>query len=386
MSASTVSRVLGGDYPVSVATRTSVLRAVRELDYVADARAKAVAGVGTPTLAFVLDDITGPSFAHMAHGVEREATRLGHLCLVCSTDGDTVHELEFVEMMRAQRAAAVILVGGTADTPEYRSRMARIADSLASAGSRLVLCGRPPLAPGTPVTVIEYDNEGGAYALCAHVLAQGHQRVLFLGGQPDHTTAQGRERGYAAAHRARGLEPDPALRLHGDFTRDSGHRLMRRALSQGLEFTAVMAATDMVAAGALTALHGPASPCPVTSHWSGTTTSRSPATCTRRSPRSTSPTRSWAASPSAPPSAALRTTRTSICCWAHTSSYGTRWRRWFSGDRSSPLNQARGERFCHLGRPVVSGAGRCRGGGAVVRPTGLPSHACANGVAGPMPG
>ncbi|MFI1356570.1 LacI family DNA-binding transcriptional regulator [Streptomyces sp. NPDC020898] len=255
VSASTVSRVLGGDYPVSVATRTSVMRAVRELDYVADARAKAVAGVGTPTLAFVLDDITGPSFAHMAHGVEREATRLGHLCLVCSTDGDTVHELEFVEMMRAQRAAAVILVGGTADTPEYRSRMARIADSLASAGSRLVLCGRPPLAPGTPVTVIEYDNEGGAYALCAHVLAQGHQRVLFLGGHPDHTTAQGRERGYTAAHRARGLEPDPALRLHGDFTRDSGHRLMRRALSQGLEFTAVMAATDMVAAGALTALH-----------------------------------------------------------------------------------------------------------------------------------
>ncbi|MGW1714592.1 LacI family DNA-binding transcriptional regulator [Streptomyces sp. NPDC002156] len=255
VSASTVSRVLGGDYPVSAATRTSVMRAVRELDYVADARAKAVAGVGTPTLAFVLDDITGPSFALMAHGVEREATRLGHLSLVCSTDGDTAHELEFVEMMRAQRAAAVILVGGTADTPEYRTRTARIADSLASVGSRLVLCGRPPLNPGTPVTVIEYDNEGGAYALCAHVLAQGHQRVLFLGGRPDHTTAQGRERGYTAAHRARGLEPDPALRLHGDFTRDSGHRLMRQALSQGLEFTAVMAATDMVAAGALTALH-----------------------------------------------------------------------------------------------------------------------------------
>lgn len=255
VSASTVSRVLAGDYPVSTATRTRVMRAVRELDYVADARAKAIAGVGTPTLAFVLDDITGPSFAHMAHGVEREATRLGHLCLVCSTDGDTEQELEFIETMRAQRAAAVILVGGTADTAEYRKRMSRIADSLASAGSRLVLCGRPPLDPGTPVTVIEYDNESGAYALCAHLLAQGHRRVLFLGGKPENTTAQGRERGYLAAHRARGIEPDPELRLAGDFTRDSGHRRIRQALTQGLEFTAVMASTDMVAAGALTALH-----------------------------------------------------------------------------------------------------------------------------------
>ncbi len=39
VSASTVSRVLGGDYPLSMATRTHVLRAVRDLDYVADARA-----------------------------------------------------------------------------------------------------------------------------------------------------------------------------------------------------------------------------------------------------------------------------------------------------------------------------------------------------------
>ncbi|MEU9892199.1 LacI family DNA-binding transcriptional regulator [Streptomyces phaeochromogenes] len=255
VSASTVSRVLGGDYPVSTSTRTRVMRAVRDLDYVADARAKAIAGAGTPTLAFVLDDITGPSFAHMAHGVEREATRLGHLSLVCSTDGDAERQLEFIEMMRAQRAAAVILVGGTADTAEYRERMARIADSLASAGSRLVLCGRPPLDPGTPVTVIEYDNESGAYALCAHLLAQGHRRVLFLGGKPSNTTAQGREQGYLAAHRARGVTADPALRLFGDFTRDSGHRLIRQALAQGLDFTAVMASTDMVASGALTALH-----------------------------------------------------------------------------------------------------------------------------------
>lgn len=62
VSASTVSRVLGGVYPVSSATRTRVMRAVHELDYVADARAKAIAGVGTPTLAFVLEDLTGPSF------------------------------------------------------------------------------------------------------------------------------------------------------------------------------------------------------------------------------------------------------------------------------------------------------------------------------------
>ncbi|MEV5608557.1 LacI family DNA-binding transcriptional regulator [Streptomyces sp. NPDC052225] len=256
VSPSTVSRVLGGQYPVSADTRNRVMRAVAALDYVADARAKAVAGAGTPTLAFVLDDITGPSFAQMAQGVEREAKRLGHLCLVCSTDGDADQQMAFVDMMRAQRAAAVILVGGAGDTPEHHRRTAKMAHALKAAGSRLVLCGRPPLDDtSAPVTVIEYDNEGGAHALTTHLLAKGHRRILLLGGAADNATLRGRERGYEAAHRAFGVEPDPALRLAGDFTRDSGHGLMRRALAEGLDFTAVFAATDMVASGALTALH-----------------------------------------------------------------------------------------------------------------------------------
>ncbi|MGP3966407.1 LacI family DNA-binding transcriptional regulator [Streptomyces sp. 6N223] len=255
VSPSTVSRVLGGSYPVSTATRARVMRAVRELDYVADARARAIAGSETGPVAFVLDDITGPSFAHVAQGVEREAARLGLLSLVCTTDGDAERELALVELMRAQRAAAVILVGGVADSPAYRERMGRIAKSLSSAGSRLVLCGRPPFTDGAPATVIEYDNEGGAYAITSHLLSMGHRRILFLGGVPGNTTAQGRERGFRAALAAYGIDPPPALVVPGDFTRESGHRRVGEALAAGLSFSAVFATSDMVAAGALTVLH-----------------------------------------------------------------------------------------------------------------------------------
>jgi LacI family transcriptional regulator len=254
VSASTVSRVLGGSYPVSTATRARVMRAVRDLDYVADARARAIAGAETGTVAFVLDDITGPSFAHMAQGVEREAARLGHLSLVCTTDGDPERERVLVELMRAQRAAAVILVGGVADSPEYRERMSRIARSLASAGSRLVLCGRAPFQEGGPAVVIEYDNEGGAHAVTSHLLSLGHRRILFLGGSPANTTAAGRERGFRSALAAYGLAPERGQVMPGDFTRESGHRRIREALAAGRSFTAVFATSDMVASGALTAL------------------------------------------------------------------------------------------------------------------------------------
>ncbi|MCT2592852.1 LacI family transcriptional regulator [Streptomyces sp. N2-109] len=258
VSVATVSRVLADNYPVTYSTRARVLHAVRTLDYVANAHARALAGAGLESVAFVLDDITGPSFAHIAAGVEDETARRGRLCLVCTTHGDKRREEDVVALMREQRAAAVILAGGAERTPEYRERITRFAHQLDAAGSRLVLCGRPApdLPPGEelPVTLVEYDNEGGAFGATAHLLSRGHQRVLFLGGLSANTTAQERRAGYRRALASYSLEADPALIADTDFSREGGLRGMREVLARGVDFTAVFAATDMVALGALEAL------------------------------------------------------------------------------------------------------------------------------------
>jgi LacI family transcriptional regulator len=61
VSAPTVSRVLAGNYPVAPATRAKVLRAMKDLDYVVNAHARGLAGATTKTVAFVVDDVTGPA-------------------------------------------------------------------------------------------------------------------------------------------------------------------------------------------------------------------------------------------------------------------------------------------------------------------------------------
>ncbi|MDP9793013.1 LacI family transcriptional regulator [Catenuloplanes nepalensis] len=256
VSAATVSRVLADNYPVAPKTRQRVLRAVQELNFVVNTHARALAGVRTETVAFVLHDVRGPSFTEAAYGVEREANRRGRLCLICSTEGDQERELAFVKLMREQRASAVILIGGVRDDEQYRARYTEIAHSLHAAGSRLVLCGRPPLGPDVPATVVEYDNEGGAYAITTHLLANGHRRILYLGGALTHTTSQARLAGYHRALDDFGVEPDPSLIEHGEFTRNSGYERTRARLAKSgaRPFTAIFAETDMVAAGALTAL------------------------------------------------------------------------------------------------------------------------------------
>jgi LacI family transcriptional regulator len=294
VSMATVSRVLSGNYPVPASTRTRVLRAARDLDYVANAHARALVGGGRKMVAVVLRQVTSPFYAQVAEGVEAEAAARGWLCLVGTTGGDPGRELEFVQLMREEGARLVILVGGVVEDDAYRERVAHYAQALASAGARLVLCGRPAPDPDIPALVVEFDNEAGARAITGHLLSAGHRRIVFLGGLPGNTALDARVAGYRAALAEHGLGPEAAHVVDCGLGRAAGHRAMTELLKAGgdpgpgdtatpdtatsgtaildtatrdaadpgtatpdtapARFTAVFAGDDMVAAGALRAI------------------------------------------------------------------------------------------------------------------------------------
>ncbi|KAF5999498.1 LacI family DNA-binding transcriptional regulator [Streptomyces sp. WAC00263] len=269
VSMATVSRVLSGNHPVPASTRARVLRAARDLDYVANAHARALVGGGRKMVAVVLRQVTSPFYAQVAEGVEAEAAARGWLCLVGTTGGDPGRELEFVQLMREEGARLVILVGGVVEDDAYRERVAHYAQALDSAGARLVLCGRPAPDPDIPALVVEFDNEAGARAITGHLLSAGHRRIVFLGGLPGNTALDARVAGYRAALAEHGLGPKAAHVVDCGLGRAAGHRAMTELLKAGgypgpgdtatadtapARFTAVFAGDDMVAAGALRAI------------------------------------------------------------------------------------------------------------------------------------
>lgn len=252
VSVATVSRVLAGNYPTAPTTRAKVMRAVKDLDYVINVHARALAGISQKTVAILTRQVTTPFYAYVIAGVEQQAAQDGRLCLVCTTGGDPDRELAYLRMMREQGADAVIMVGGVKETPEHREQLAQFAQSLDAAGSRLVLCGRAGLGGDAPVSVAHYDNEGGAYAATSHVLSAGHERVMFLGGIPGFTTSDPRVAGYQRALADRGLQP---LVHQGSFGAAFGYAKVHELLRQGpLPVTAIVASDDDCAVGAIMAL------------------------------------------------------------------------------------------------------------------------------------
>ncbi|MER5266581.1 LacI family DNA-binding transcriptional regulator [Actinosynnema sp. NPDC002837] len=259
VSVATVSRILSGTYPGAPATRTRVLRAVRELDYVANANARGLAGASSRSVAIIVNSVVSPHYAHVAQGVQTQAAIEGKLCIVGTTGSDPERELATVQLMREEHAECVILVGNVVADQAYRDRMAEYARALALAGSQLVLCGRPPLGPDVPALVVEYDNTGGAYAITSHLLSAGHDRILFLGRRDNYTTPESRVAGYRKALADHHVEHDPGLEVEGSMERHEGYRMISERLAAGPpDFTAVFAGNDLIAAGARQALreHG----------------------------------------------------------------------------------------------------------------------------------
>ncbi|MEE1753713.1 LacI family DNA-binding transcriptional regulator [Streptomyces sp. SP18CS02] len=262
VSPATVSRVLNGNYPVAASTRERVLKAVDELDYVLNGPASSLAAATSDLVGILVNDIADPFFGIMAGAAqsaigEGASGRAGgeKLAVVCNTGGSPERELTYLTLLQRQRAAAVVLTGGALEDPVHSAAMAAKLAKLADAGTRIVLCGRPPVPGGAILAALTFDNRGGGRRLAEHLLALGHRRIGYVAGPAERTTTRHRLEGHREAMTAAGLGAGlERLTVHGSYDRRSGYDATLELLRRDPGLTAVVAANDTVALGACAAL------------------------------------------------------------------------------------------------------------------------------------
>jgi LacI family transcriptional regulator len=251
VSVATASRILSNsDYPVSPETRARVLEAARRLDYVPDAFARALVRRRTGIIALTVHDIADPYFAEIARAVEDACQADGYRALICSTDRDPDKEIRVIRSFRAFRPDGLILGGGCVEDPAHVENLRREIASLTVRGTRVVALSRHP----TGVPMVRVDNVAVARAATEHVISLGHRRIACICGQPNFTTSTDRFEGYRQALAAHDIPFDPNLVVVGWYTWEGGYQAARELLARGVDFSALVASTDIMAIGALVAL------------------------------------------------------------------------------------------------------------------------------------
>lgn len=248
VSTATVSRVVSAaPYAVSPATRDRVLEAARALDYVPNALARGLHKSHVPVVGVIVHDITDPYFAEVVRGVEDAASVGGFLVITCSSDRIAERELSYVRLLRSMRASTVIFAGSGLDDAALNAEVARHLAAMRDYGAAIVHLS--PHAAGE--ADIGVDNAAGIAGLVAALAGLGHRRIAYLAGPASLFVTRQRLDGYRQGLASAGLPHDDRLVVQTGFNREGGALGIDALLDGEASFTAVIAANDLLALGAL---------------------------------------------------------------------------------------------------------------------------------------
>lgn len=242
VSVATVSRVLNGSGPVSDETKRLIREVAGRMRYVPHSGARSLITSKTQTLGVLLPDLYGEFFSEVIRGMDDTAQKNGFHLLISRAYADR-HGIETAIRAMRGRVDGVVAMSPDLD-----------ADALLNLPSTIpvvLLCSVPK---GDGIDSLTIQNCRGAREMVSHLISRRHRRIAIIKGAARNYDAAERLRGYRLALKDAGIERDSSLELDGDFTEAAGYSAALKLLEMRERPTAIFAANDSMAIGALSAL------------------------------------------------------------------------------------------------------------------------------------
>lgn len=239
VSISTVSKVANGGADVSDATRERVERILKERGYVATRKRK---GSLTP-VTILARDMHSPYTLDVFRGA-LDAAAEAQIDVGIARHPDSPGDLRWIDEIAAAGRRGIIAITSTLDAAE-RARIARH-------GLPLVVIDALN-KPDEKTYSIGSTNWAGGLAAAEHLLELGHREIVMLCGYERAHASQARSSGFRAALNAAGVRHGAESVVAGDFTYDSGLEIASEVLARTERPTAILAASDFQALGAIEA-------------------------------------------------------------------------------------------------------------------------------------
>lgn len=238
----TVSRALNPDTRtlVNAATAQRVVAAAEQLGYRPNPIARGLKTNRSFTVGVLIPDITNPLFPPILRGIEDRLSQSGYTTLIVNTDNDAERERAALETMRARHVDGFI--AATARLEE------RSLAGFALAGSPIVLVNRG-LEDGS-LPMVGVDDRAGTRLAVEHVFSLGHRWIAHIAGPQSTSTGHQRYLGFLDAIASLGLDQEAApVRFANAFTEAEGGRVCTELIDAITNFTALVAANDLLALG-----------------------------------------------------------------------------------------------------------------------------------------
>jgi LacI family transcriptional regulator len=242
---STVSRALSPDKreKISAAVVKKVEAAAKELGYYPNIVASSLKQNRSFAVGVLIPDLMNPMFPPIIRGIQDTVEALGYTVITANTDDEKEKAEGALRMMLGRSIDGVIIATAQRTDP--------IVDECNKHEIPFVLVNRTVDHQGVNAVVV--DDELGIRSVLDHLLGLGHKRIAHIAGPQHSSTGFHRARVMSEYLSSKGLPADivgPTSR----FTIDEGRRAFRELISAGADFSAVVAANDLLALGCLEAM------------------------------------------------------------------------------------------------------------------------------------
>lgn len=252
VSISTVSLAFSAEGRVSPTTHQRIWAAAQAVGYVPNPLAQGLKSGRSRLIGMILGDISNPFFGRMLKGIERSALDRNYMVIVSDSGGNPAREMALLDHLSEQRVAGIILTphGSSA---EYAARVNRLQMPFVLIDHRV---------PGVESDYIGSDNVLASAMLTEHLIRFGHRRIAHIAGRTGLYTTSQRLKGFLDTMQAAGIEVDPSLVVDGDYEGERAYAEAMRLMTRADRPTAILAANNVMALGALQAINDLGFKCP----------------------------------------------------------------------------------------------------------------------------
>jgi LacI family transcriptional regulator len=224
-------------------TRGRVRAVAARLGYSPHAGARSLSTRKTSGIGVLLPDLHGEFYSELIRGIDQRAQRHGFHLLLASSHNEKAAIAAALQSMRGRVDGVIVMSPAPGAHLPVRDLPASFPVVLLNSA-----------AVGSEFDALAIANAQGAERMVAHLLGLGHRRIAMIRGPVRNHDAAERLRGYRAALHAAGIAAEPKWEAQGDFTDASGYAAGLELLRQASRPTAIFAANDAMAIGALSAL------------------------------------------------------------------------------------------------------------------------------------
>jgi len=241
----TVSRVVNNSPDVKPATRERVLAAIHRLNYKPDPIARSMISKRTNSIGTIVPFFTRPSFMERLRGVEAVIARLERELVLYNVETSAQRDHFFRELPLHRKVDGLLIISLSPDDAAARG--------FRELGTPVVLID----AYSPLLTSLVVNNVEGAYQAVKRLIELGHRHIGFINGEIEgnfkFNTANDRLIGLHRALGEAGLLFEPEQVLISEWSRKGGKHAALQLLTQQKRPTAIFAASDVQAVGALEA-------------------------------------------------------------------------------------------------------------------------------------